>query len=72
MIVKYKLGYVIDSLAEIDSLMESITLDERIQLKKRVNKFSYLLREGIFTKRALIQVEQDLLLKEMETMNDSK
>ncbi|MFR3684315.1 MAG: sugar transferase [Enterococcus sp.] len=72
LIVNYKLGYAVDSLDEIDSLMERITWEERMQLKERVNKFSYLLREGIFTKRALIQVEQELLLKEMETVNDSK
>ncbi|WP_253296017.1 hypothetical protein [Enterococcus raffinosus] len=69
---KYHLGYSIDSLAEIDSLMEHIDEDEQIYLKNRVNKFSYLLREGIFTKKALIQVEQFLLLKEMEIVNDSK
>ncbi|MDT2459145.1 hypothetical protein [Enterococcus avium] len=71
LILHYKLGYVIESLDEVDSLMERITKEELMHLKQRVNKFSYLLREGIFTKQALIKVEQVILLKEMETANDS-
>lgn len=69
-ILQYKLGYVIDSLEEVDLLMERLTCDELTQLKQRVNKFSDLLKEGIFTKKALIQVEQELLFMEMETAND--
>lgn len=68
LIVKYKLGYAIDSLDEIDSLMARVDEDELKKLKERVNKFSYLLREGIFTKQALLQVERDLLFKEMENI----
>lgn len=71
LILHHKLGYVIESLGEVDSLMECITKEELVHLKQRVNKFSYLLREGIYTKQALIKVEQAILLKEMETANDS-
>ncbi|MGG5372535.1 sugar transferase [Enterococcus sp. AZ196] len=70
LILRYKLGYAIDSLEEIDLLMEQLTRDELKQLKLRVNRFSDLLKEGIFTKQALIQVEQELLFMEMETAND--
>ena len=65
-VVKYRLGFAISSLSEIDPLMASIEEDELKQLKQRVNRFGCLLREGLFTKQVLIQVEHDILLKEME------
>ncbi|MGG5333702.1 sugar transferase [Enterococcus sp. AZ163] len=65
-ISKYQLGFAIDSLKEIDLLFESLSTDELLKLKKRVNKFSQLLRKGIFTRNALLQVERDSLFKEVE------
>ena len=65
-VVKYRLGFAISSLSEIDPLMAGIEEDELKQLKQRVNRFGCLLREGLFTKQVLIQVEHDILLKEME------
>lgn len=66
LVVKYKLGFTVRSLAEIDPLMASIKDEELEQLKQRVNQFGCLLREGLFTKQVLVQVEHDILLKEME------
>lgn len=66
LIKKYKLGFTINSLDEIDSLMVSIGNEELVQLKQRVNQFGCLLREGLFTRQVLVQVEHDILLKEME------
>lgn len=65
-ITKYRLGYTIKSISDVDILMAKITTEEMLLLKQRVNKFSNLLKEGIFTKLALITVEQWILFEELD------
>lgn len=65
-IAEYQLGFAIGSLEEIDGIFESISRDELLKLKERTNRFSQLLRKGIFTKKALLQVESNILFKEVE------
>jgi len=51
------LGYTVKSLDEIDGLLASKTDEELLRLKARTNYFSYFLRNGAFTKRALSELE---------------
>lgn len=65
-VTAYQLGFAIGSLEEIDGIFASISEAELLKLKERTNKFSQLLRKGIFTKNALLQVESNILFKEVE------
>lgn len=60
LILKQELGFVVSSLDEIDSLLEKTSDQELQQLKKRVNQFSYFIREGSFTRRVLKELERGL------------
>ncbi|MDC0826972.1 hypothetical protein [Lactococcus petauri] len=49
------LGIIVESLDEIDQKLKSLSEQELIDMKKRVNKFSYRIRSGFYTKNALEQ-----------------
>ncbi|EOH91919.1 sugar transferase [Enterococcus pallens] len=66
LVADYQLGFAIHSLEEIDEIFESISAEELLKLKRRTNQFSQLVRKGIFTKNALLQVESNILFKEVE------
>lgn len=57
---KYGLGFTITSLDEIDTLLQNTSDEALVELKKRVNEFSYFIREGSFTRRAIRELEQGL------------
>ncbi|MBS0953234.1 sugar transferase [Lactiplantibacillus plantarum] len=64
-IVKNRLGYAINTLNEIDHLIVDLSDKEIHDLLKNVRRFSALLRDGFFTKQALIKAEQQVLYGEI-------
>lgn len=60
LIEKEGLGIIVESLDEIDQKLKSLSEQELIDMKKRVNKFSYRIRSGFYTKNALAQLEQGI------------
>lgn len=52
-ILNNKLGFVIDSLNEVDEILKNMSLDEYRKLKKNVEKTKEKLQDGYFVKRAL-------------------
>lgn len=72
MVKKYGLGYTLPSIDGVDELMASIDGQELISVKNRVIKFSKVLREGMFTKNAINQFENDVLFPEVnEVIEDN-
>lgn len=59
-IKQQQLGFVVSSLNEIDDLLLNTSDEELWTLKNRVNHFSYLIRDGLFTRRALQELEQGI------------
>lgn len=60
-ITKNGLGYAVNELSEIDDLILSLSDAEIQDMLKNVRRFSTLLRDGFFTKRALLRAEQRVL-----------
>lgn len=61
---KYGIGFVVESLDEAVSIIEQMTKEEYEEIQGRVHKISELLREGFFTKKMLIEVQDFLYLGE--------
>lgn len=64
-VIKNRLGYAISELSEIDDLTTNLSDKEIYDLLENVRKFSTLLRDGFFTKQALIKAEQQVLYGEI-------
>lgn len=67
---KYNLGFAISSLAEVDQLMNSFTDEGLLKLKENVNRFSKVLRSGLFTRDALLEAEKQILLGQVEVNHE--
>ena len=61
MIRKKNLGITVDSLDEAVEKIEHIRPDEYSQMVHDVDRFSYLIRNGYFTKKILIDAVFNLL-----------
>lgn len=64
-IIKNGLGYAVSELSEIDDLIVSLSDEEIHDLLENVRRFSTLLRDGFFTKQALIRAEQQVMYGEI-------
>lgn len=54
LILRKNLGIVVDSLDEAVERIERMTQDQYDQMVKDVDTFGYLIREGYFTKKLLV------------------
>lgn len=54
-IVEQGLGFAVDTLEEASQLVSSITEEEYRDMTARIEMFSYLLKEGYFTKKILVE-----------------
>ncbi|KRN27707.1 hypothetical protein IV38_GL001920 [Lactobacillus selangorensis] len=54
----YQVGYVIQTRQEIDQILDTLSDEDLQQLQKRVQHFAILLRNGFFTRKLLIEVEE--------------
>lgn len=59
---KYGLGYAVDSLDEAADIVRNIKQDEYDILCKNVQKMSFLVREGFFGRKLLIDIERNIYL----------
>ena len=55
------LGLVVDSLEEASRIVESLTAEEYQAMVERVRKFSFLLKEGYFSKKVLVDAVMEVL-----------
>ena len=55
------LGFVVDSLEEASRIVENLTVEEYQDMVERVRKFSFLLKEGYFSKKVLIDAVMEVL-----------
>ena len=53
-IVDQGLGFVADSLEEVHEIVDKMNLQEYQEMTNRIKTFSYLLKEGYFTKKLLV------------------
>ena len=53
-IVDQGLGFVADSLEEVHAIVDKMNLQEYQEITNRIKTFSYLLKEGYFTKKLLV------------------
>ena len=53
-IVDQGLGFVADSLEEVHEIVDKMNLQEYQEITNRIKTFSYLLKEGYFTKKLLV------------------
>lgn len=59
---RYGLGFVVESLGEASDVVKNISEDEYYRLVDHVRDMSFLVREGLFTKKLLIDTVNYLLL----------
>lgn len=59
---EYGLGFVVDSFEEAADLVKNISEEEYYQLVNNIKNISFLIREGFFTKKLLIDTVNYLLL----------
>ena len=55
------LGFVVDSLEEANRIVENLTEEEYQAILERVRKFSFLLKEGYFSKKVLLDAVMEVL-----------
>ena len=55
------LGFVVDSLEEANRIVENLTEEEYQAILERVRKFSFLLKEGYFSKKILLDAVMEVL-----------
>ena len=55
------LGFVVDSLEEASRIVENLSQEEYQALVERVRKFSFLLKEGYFSKKVLVDAVMEVL-----------
>ena len=53
-IVDQGLGFMVDSLEEVHAIIDKMNLQEYQEMTNRIKTFSYLLKEGYFTKKLLV------------------
>lgn len=53
-IVDQGLGFVANSLEEVHEIVDKMNLQEYQEMTNRIKTFSYLLKEGYFTKKLLV------------------
>ena len=66
MIREKGLGYVADSLEEVNRLVDETTPEAYTDMLERVQKFSFLLREGYFTKKLLVDAVFEVMNTEVK------
>lgn len=71
MIEENHLGIIVDTLEEAVAAVENMTEHEYQEYTSAVEKFSLLLREGLFTKKCLVDAVQMLMRKDMFTYAES-
>lgn len=59
-VVNNNLGYAIGDLSKLDGLMSELSDGQILNTRNNVRKFGALLRQGFFTKKALLRTEQQL------------
>ncbi|NDV64294.1 galactofuranosyltransferase [Bacteroides sp. 224] len=60
-IVKEDIGFVIESLTELDEILAGMTTERYNEMKQNVTKISQRLSEGYYVKKAVAQAESELL-----------
>lgn len=68
---KYQLGFAIDSLSEIDGILDNMSDEELRALKRNVNNFSRVLRQGLFTRNAFLEIETKLIFQEVNINHEN-
>ena len=66
LVEKYHLGLTIYSLSEIDARIQALSEEDLERFKQAANQFSRLLRNGFFTRKALEEIEEKILLNHWE------
>ena len=61
LIREHGLGFVVDSLEEASRIVEGLSVEEYQAMVERVRKFSFLLKEGYFSKKVLVDAVMEVL-----------
>lgn len=66
---KHNIGFSVKSLDKAEELIKEMTEEDYIKLQQNVKKLAPLLREGFFTKKLLLTIEEKLFLEDEKNDN---
>lgn len=70
-VTKYKLGYVAPDLNSAVEYVQNLSREEYDNLFDNVNQIGSLIKEGFFTRKLLIKVQEALFLQKKRETNDN-